>query len=854
MGILYDLIKKEVEQLKEYSTLEQTNFLETKTWPKVYGSFKNAAKVNSLMSIINKNAEELFGSKEEFRAFLREHEQELLTDNPYDIPTIDRLDHYYRSIPNYEKFLNNLEKKLGDDNVEMIADTFDYNLKTKPELVTRPLVLYTDQIKSDLANLGLSEEDIKGFSEDLDYVGNNLICKRSAGETEFLIDDVSVGRDYEARKNLKQFARDNHLDPDQFDALNGEEHRLEILPTSDEVVNMTKPFGLNGLQYSDETYEKIAALDQKIRELGVPSTFFAGEQGLKSYGLTDYFAKGQEITRLIGTYDQKITNEEKINHLRELSIKKKELVEIEKKYDELFDFIKQNFDLDKIGLSGNIYCGRKYDFIPQYKGDFVPNLPEKWDMENAGIVTVLNGFCQLKGAANEAGKSLKEYIDNPVKSYLKGAHEYAKTFDDKFYLRRSEDNPLGKRIAQAFVNYENAYTGKFEAYGLKARGFEFLNNAETDKDLIIQNAISANIGTNYIKLYNHSAEKMFMKNNEPDYESIKNLFACGDKTDRLCELSNNYYDADLNKGAKMDYNTAVRENASNSPINELNRVMKTLKDYCAHRDSMISNPGFYPGEQLEEKVDKAAIFMGAKKYFDDFVIKNNIDILRLNDKDRRLIQNFMKDPVTTTLSKYKRELEYDNEDIGIYKDRYKALNDNENRLKAVNFAAAFDANNNAPNGYNVGKNISQIIKDNNGGWLEWIKRSTSKEYKALREAVKAATDRNSPTYGEHGAMKMYAQKYLAYKLPEGADESRLNSTEKRRVEFCRSVLDACRDMERENQALDNEQSIISNNIIIDNKEFQKQLNNDSSNEIFTNNNNIDQQNENNNIISNDMDL
>ena len=61
-------------------------------------------------------------------------------------------------------------------------------------------------------------------------------------------------------------------------------------------------YGFNGVKYSDELKNKLLGLEAKIKELGVPKEYPVGEEGLKYYGLIDYFEKGKEITELVGTY------------------------------------------------------------------------------------------------------------------------------------------------------------------------------------------------------------------------------------------------------------------------------------------------------------------------------------------------------------------------------------------------------------------------------------------------------------------------------------------------------------------------------------------------------------------------
>ena len=63
--------------------------------------------------------------------------------------------------------------------------------------------------------------------------------------------------------------------------------------------------------------------------------------------------------------------------------------ELEAKYDKLFEYIKNHFDMDKIITNQNIYSGRPT------KGD-VGGLLEKWDYKNARPGVIINGLAQFQ--------------------------------------------------------------------------------------------------------------------------------------------------------------------------------------------------------------------------------------------------------------------------------------------------------------------------------------------------------------------------------------------------------------------------------------------------------------------------
>lgn len=853
MGKLYNLVKKSLEELNSYRQTEQDNFLESKLFPNVYKAFLNEKPINVLAGIINNDAAKYFGSRDNFKAFLRGNANLLNEESPYEVPVPAKFEHVYKPLAQYEEFFNNLENNLGEEKVNDIIKEYENRINSKVETVNHPLKPDIDLIKNDVDKLINDPKLAEQYKADLDYLNDCLVEKKSTrNEIDHLIDDANVSREYQAEKQMELFAIENNLDPVKFKNLNTRVGGgLEILPSSEEAIKMTKP--LAKIQVTDEYKQKILALDAKIQELGVPSEFAVGEQGIKEYGLVDFFKKGKELSALIGNYEKKTTDEEKLEQINQIVLKKKELAEIEEKYDQLYAFIKENFDLEKVNIPGNVYCGRKYPFVPQNKASFHPNLIPKWDNEMAPYGSILNGFCQLKGTCIDDNVTLEEYMDNSIGIHLNEAKKVADTIDNRLYLPRSEENTLGKRIAHAVLMKDFEYK-PVQNQQYKCRALEFLAVVSDQDENTIKNAYAANIGNNYVELLNHAPDMMFLnRDRSVSYDSIKNMFALGDETDKLFETSDNYYNSQIKKGPFPDYkDTVTNVNGRRGPKAELNRVMTSLKDYFAERNHMIENQFEIFGDTSPEEFVKApSIFIGAKKYFDDYVNLNKKDILNLPKKDRKEIQDFMNDPVKAFFKKYKRELDYTTQDVNEFRDEYRRENDKINKTKGLEFISTFDRHNNAPRGYNVGKDINTILKDNNGGILEWLKRSTSKEYKALRAAVKASTDRNSPTFGETKNLKMYAQKYLDYKLPEGVNEANLNSTEKRRIEFCRSVIATCNEIDKEQEVENINNNIIQNNI--ENNEFQNQLNND----LNIQNNMIDENiidTNSNNIIKDDNDL
>ena len=138
------------------------------------------------------------------------------------------------------------------------------------------------------------------------------------------------------------------------------------------------------------------------------------------------------------------------------------------------------------------------------------------------------------------------------------------------------------------------------------------------------------------------------------------------------------------------------------------------------------------------------------------------------------------------------------------------------------YTTKFNEINNSSDKLNRGKSIANIIEDNKRNFIKRWFSSSSKEYRALKKSILASTDPSSPTYGDLNGSKAYAIKYLEHKLPLGTDRNSLSSNEKRRVEFCETIIKAADEIEKEKNK-ENENNI---DIAIDNKEFQDKVKND----------------------------
>ena len=288
MGKLFNSIKKEYEEVKTYSLYEQGNFMAAKTFPRAYKDFENAKRINVLLGEINGNCETYFGSRENFDKFLKDN-RNLFLDTPLKLTYISKFDHVTRNLEDYEKILNAVENAVGEENTNKILVATQEKLLnpgTNADYVLKP---YIENIKKDADTLFQEEnaEFIKGIKESLDYIGEDLIAKKSEGPWNDLIEDVSVGRTYAAKQGLKDFATEYGYDFEKINkAVDNGYNSIEILPIDKETVEYTKQFAFNDtMKITPEFKKQILELDKFVTEIGIPSHFNSGEEKTKHYSL-----------------------------------------------------------------------------------------------------------------------------------------------------------------------------------------------------------------------------------------------------------------------------------------------------------------------------------------------------------------------------------------------------------------------------------------------------------------------------------------------------------------------------------------------------------------------------------------
>ena len=843
MGKLFEKIKNEYNSLKNFEDIQNKDYLNNVHYNNLYKAYHDVSYVNFMIEELNRGHVKYFGSEQNYLDFL--NNKNLFPGNTRSIPTISN-DRGVIKASNYdfEAIFDAIEKAIGSSKVEELLRYQDNYEKEKGISITHPFDSLTKNMIADLKLLNLSEEEVKKFSDDLNYINDELVEKHGDDLVDNVIDGLSYKRDAEARKHIKEVGISHGVDGDKFQSLNDNiTTTITFLPNTSEDKEFLKPFTNTNPIISEEYKNKILALDKLITEKGLIPNGLVGESDFKEYGFIDYFNKVEEVKQLVCEHKKLTDPDEKLAKLNQIHEKTNELRQVNKDYEEVIQFIKDNFDLNKVDVPANVYSGRVHKF--QSHETFVQNLPRKWDFENAPYGVILNGFAQLKGAAKQAGVSVEEYLNNPIKSFLKGAKNEFKKEDDLYIMPRGENNSLGKRIAHVAVMDDNPYMQTTLAYSKSIRGIEFINNtSDLDKNTL-NNVVTSAAGAGFYIMYNHSSDYMFKNNRQMDYDSIENLFILGNETDNLFEVSNNYYTDNIEKGELAKTSDAKLQSFKNNyPVNETRRVLETLKEYMLERKNMYDQRAIDPNndKDLADDLEPKDLFMGARKYMNDFIYKNNINLLALDKKSRKEVFAFLNDPVSAFEKKYR------NVDNLFLKLRNGQLKENFASIRAgfkqdfakINkkagddFVASFNDLNNKTAGRNRNKNIAQILTDNKGGFWEKRFGRTSKEYKALESSLLVATNPDSPTYGDLTAAKVYAAKYLEHKLPEGANFDRLSENEKRRVELCQTIIGTASMLQIEDNKA---------NLAPDNLEFQNNLQKD-----------VDLGMENNNIILNENEI
>ena len=704
-------------------------------------------------------------------------------------------------ILDYETLFDHIEKSIPNETTNEIIKEFE-NGKDFIMPVKKPLEPYVKAILLDMEEIkGITPDEMEMFTKYLNYAKDEIVEKQN-NSIDGLIDMVSYKRSSIALSNLETWANNNGMNGVDVCAYDSKHQHIVVVSNDSDIENkLFKPTLDMKPNFSNAFKNKIIALNQYLENKPVLARAQAGETGFKEYGFLEYFNSTSRINALIDKQLTLTNDNDKRANLFSICAEARKLQDISKEYNEILAYIKENFDINDVALSGNIYSGRQTSFNGKLSA-FKSTLPERWDNENAPYGVILNGYIQFKALVKNAESTVEAFLDDPIGEYIAGAKKNL----DRVALENSlkiNEAPLGKRIATTLFNSGKVYRSTIN-YMSGVRGVEFLIDQCEEDDANYDFINASQIAITYAKKFNVSESDLFGYKSNPDLDSLKNLFAFGNDIDNLYSVSKNYpFDLD-NKGIiARAYDAQIKSKANLNSVMECRNILEATKDFFNeykrlmlenHNNSIDINPG--------------AILLAGKEYFKDYLLKNNINPLNIADKnERKEVLDFLNDPFASFENKYARNNDFFCKrgergipNFGAIELSFKECLHNKYQSNIEYFTNKIAEN--VLNTSNANKNVAQILDDNKGGYFERKIGTTSKEYLALEDSIKNSLDAYSSSYGDFTMPKYYAEKYLEHKLPAGANENNLKINEKRRVEFCRSIIKTCNELDRHNNELE----------------------------------------------------
>ena len=819
---------KQIAELKKYKELREKDPATALKFGNVLRANEACHQTGRFFRLMNNRKDEIFGGKPGFDAFIGKH-KDLFPEGKFPYISIAK---------------NDGTITLSDIDYEKVCDAIDEEFKDHPEIieqtygecapnyrdVNHPMTEIVNTLKNDVDTLFEDEKEKKELKAALDYANEEIVEKTGANLVDDAVDANSSLRNGQAVKNFSDFVEKKGMDKTVV-TNNSKSNNVISAGFALNPRNYEKfqPFLKMEISYDQDYKDKLLALDKLCREEGLLSAATGGESPDKEYGLTDYFVRNYGLKKALTDYGKLTDQEEKKAALNNIKALTEDVKTVSAKYDKVLSFIEKNFDLDNISLPGNVYSGRPGNVRDGDVENWRPNLPPKYDFEKSPAVVFLNGFTQLKSAAQVGEVSLKDYLDNPTKVYLNGVKKLAQADEQKIYLPPSEENTLGKRMAHVLYHSGRAFDEIAGYNVMGGRGLEFLYNTSPNNDQAIGNVIASSIIKEYGFLYSHTPGTYFGTYFFPNIDKMKNLFVAGDEVEKLYQVSPDYVNGEAKLDSHVkDYGASVRHRGNVPVDQEYRRIIKAIKDCCEEEEEMFQHKEQYLKGEKDNMClfSRGALLCAGRQYFVDYLRENNLTLASIEDDAlRQEVSDFMANPVQTFHDKHYRFPEEGLENLSNVKAGFASAWRKFGSRNSQAFMDKFAEHNNRPNGYNVGKNIATILNDNRGGFWERFRGTTSKQYQALAKAAQASVDPSSPTKGDKEAMYACAKAYKAYKMPEGRTFASLGKTAQKRIEFCDSVIKAYEEEKRIREAANNPQPIANSNII-NQQEFQHQLEND----------------------------
>ena len=699
-----------------------------------------------------------------------------------------RLDSQYKINEKAIEMVEELEKNLSEEQIDEIVGEIE-KIPSKRDLPdSHPLEQYANKLKDEsLLNL-LNEQEKEEFLKGLDFVTKEVVVRDPNNEgAEQEYEYHNRGLHIDAKKHVEEFANNLGLNGKEFAEENVNKNSVTVSFEGSKYDAM-KPLMGKKIDFNDDFKKKINGLIKVIDDEGILKSTQAGESGSKEYSFANYFKASNKVVTLMTKDISKLDDEAKKAHLLQIKEANKEFENISKKYDKVINYIKDNFNLSEMSLPSNVYSGRE----PNTVSDITKrrqSLPNRWDYENMAPGVILNGVGQLLTTCKMYNISVDDFLNDPSKFYLDEVNKLVEKANAGTILPKTE--PLGKRIARASVISDDLYAEANTLPFVAGRAIELITQIYDGKNKLDNVIVSmANLYEGNTKETNH--KDLFGRYEVQHYENdIKYAFAFGDKYDNIYECFPNYKYLD-GSSTNNDYYKELRE--SKLTLEEVfQKVKDAVNEYGKEEFKMWEESG----GDIQRFATSGTVLHAGHQYLLDYIKEKKID-LNVESILNNEIKEFLISPEKAMFEKYADpELLSDNMTTNLLCKTYRVVNNalgNEWKLNlASNKKFTDDAFSkiNADEGPNQNKNLKDTLSSNKENFFEWAFRRTSRQYKAVEQAVADFYDTKSPKYGDLSKLKKACKDYLEYKGVKSKDDvPNVSGKGKKRADFCLKVIES----------------------------------------------------------------
>ena len=703
-------------------------------------------------------------------------------------------------------FFNRIEEKLTSDEILEFRKEVKGNGALEFERNNvHVLDKKINEIKSNISK-NLSQKEKEEYIKALDNINAKVITKLDDAFVEDTIDKDSRLRKIEAKNGLRKFAdsidvsekdrdvfveRDRKYTPGEINfRLENKEHHKAFANVYEKRPHIV---------IDKDVKENIKGLVDVANETGLFNDSKAGEGGEKIYGFGPFFKLQYELNNLINKDTSSYTDEEKKQYREEVIKKSNEMNELEAKYDKVFEYIKNHFDMDKIITNQNIYSGRPT------KGD-VGGLLEKWDYKNARPGVIINGLAQFLASVKDAGVSVSEFMDDPEKAMRLCIENNIKEAE-KPYILPKEGNSIGKRLARAASYDESSYAKISNAnFGL-TRATEFLFALDPDKDRTIKNMQSEALYTKGLQELIHPGSEFLVYNPadpKPRYDNLVNILMFGDEAkDNIFEPCNEFYNFEFKKVMNLNLINKYKEMKEN-PGKALNNIATAVKDFISE-SALIDKEDVNGSYTVNISPEHVAV--AGKIALENMLKVNNMTLDDIKDPVvRENIQAYLENPAQALGNMFKDELGLDEEQIQEEYDDY-------TNQKLVKFTNAFIDKMKEIDPSKDKITMFKVKGEHQIGFFEgFFNTKATKNYRNLINAIDGFADEKSEYYGKPEKVALAAQAYLDHKYKNGKTIDDLKGEAKERAKFCENLLASYK------KSLTFEADLFLNKNVTDNKE------------------------------------